>query len=359
MLANILGVSAPRWSGKVLAGPPGPSCAGRVNFFCPVGMTATPDGKFVALADFNGRLKVFSTATGKVLLDKTLPAPAELNETRKLLTASVGVWISPDGRLASRDLTVISSSGAESTIGFGIWDVATGQALVGNGPTSTSPWAPILNVAFGPGHSVIITFDQGVPRSLWLTASVEGGAIRFLEKYESQVQPDKVVYSGRQSAWVAVWRDGYALWSAATRVRYVSRPECVHAISEAIDDEGQQFACDADGDPIKGSRVVKVWNISTGVLSSQVSTGTYGVVSDITFLDGGRSIALTTQANSYDSTKQSLLVLSMGPHPVLRSVTSLPDISGGWGPLALGRFAVALGNSANGRVCCVAVVAAP
>ena len=99
----------------------------------------------------------------------------------------------------------------------------------------------------------------------------------MLEKYESQVQPNK----SSLGAAIDVGR-GMAgrlrAVSAATRVRFVSRPQCVHAISEAIDDEGQQFACDADGDPIKGSRVVKVWNISTGVLSSQVSTGTYGGV---------------------------------------------------------------------------------
>jgi WD40 repeat protein len=355
VLAKALGITAPQWTGKVLAGAP---CNIDTKVFCPIRVTATPDGRFVALADFSGRLEVVDTATGKVVLDKIVPGPANLNisSPANLLTAWVNVWISPNGRLASRDLVVVSpSSGAESTMGFGIWDVATGQALVTNGPTPKSPWLPMQNLAFGPGDSVMLTFDEEVPRTLWVTASVGGGAIRFLDKYQSQIQPDDVAYSEPQSAWAAIWDKGYALWSTAG-VRNVIRPDCPRIDSEAIDDEGLQFACEADYSTINGSRHVEVWDIPTGRLSSRVSTGTYGVVQGIAFFDGGRSIALTVSPETYEGTDASVLVFSLHPRPVLRSVTSLPDIAGNWSILPLGGFAVALGETTRGGYCCVAVV---
>jgi hypothetical protein len=360
VLARALGITAPRWTDKVLAGA---SCNIDTKVFCPIGVTATPDGKFIALADFSGRLEVVDAVTGKVVLDKTLPGPADLNTSvHSPLTAWVNVWISPNGRLASRDLVVSSpSSGAEYTMGFGIWDVATGQALITDGPTPKSPWLPMQNLAFGPGNSVMLTFDEGVSRSLWLTASVEGGVIRFSDKYQSQVRPDEVAYSTPQSAWVAMWYDGYALWSRAAGVRNVRLPDCARAPigSEAIDGEGLQFACEADVSPINGSRLVDIWNITTAGPSGRISTITYGAVDGITFLDGGRSIALTVSPETYEGNEGSLLVFSLHPHPELRNVASLPGIAGSWSILPSGASAVALGETTRGGYCCVAVVQGP
>jgi hypothetical protein len=341
VLAKVLGVTAPRWSGKVLAGPP---CGEHANHFCPIYITATPDGKLIALADARGRLEVAQTATGKIVLSKTLP------KLPNKATATGGVWISPNGQLVSEYIQGIFSTGVTIINEFGIWDVATGRTMA----EASKFQVPIQNVAFGPGHSAVVALNEPSGGLLAL-ASVEAGSSRFSQEVKVPDQPDEVVYSRSQSAWIAMWRDGYALWKPGTRGRSVKRPECLFSNSSAMDSEGAQFACDAGArSSLKGSRLVKVWDIPAGTVSSQISTGKYGLVRTITFLDNG-SIALTAGADTYDSTHKTLLVVSLRPRPVIQKVTALPGVSAGWDLLALGKYVAALGDSVRGGYCCIAV----
>jgi hypothetical protein len=346
VITRLFGIASPSTSGRVVSGAPcdHPS----VLPFCPFVWRATADGRKMAVSGGPGQIAVIDIPSGKVLFQKHLtvaPAPQIFDQVK--------VWISPDGRFVSTDVT---AGGA--TLNFGIWRVRDGQSLLTAVPTVHAPWAPVESVAFSPDGGIMLIQSAGTGGADWLAAKLVDGQLEDQGSYHNATDESDVIYSAAQQAWIVTRRDGYSIWKPPGQPRAVHFPACEGAASAAVDSEGRSFACDTGGSPVNGASYVSEWDIGTARLKRKFTIAPHGVVGvgGIVLREGGSQAIVLAGTDTSISTSKSLLVYALRSSPVLQSATKLPGVSGGWYIDAVGKFILATGYSTKGGNCCFTVV---
>jgi WD40 repeat protein len=351
-LARLFGINSPRWQSGVLAGE---TCGDHpTHAFCAYIFATTPDGKTLALASLSGEVRVWDVATERLLLDE--PALADRSST-----GSIGVWLSPDGRLVARAVYNAGINNPMVINSFQVWDIATRQPLIDHGPTVSSPWPQIGDVGLAPNGLVLVFVAAG-----WeLLARSQSGYAK-VATYQNTDYVQSVGYVASRAEWIVNLTDGYAVWKASAMPVMVKVPCYRESQVSTINAQGDLYAC-AIGGPDSQAHTgnsALIWDVTRKAEVARLEDGRHiGNVAALTFLNNGRSVALLAwpgPGNPVVTGPENLLLYSLAPRPAEQSVITLPGLSGGWNIYAIGRFAVAIGQGNGvGYYCCLKAVRQP
>jgi hypothetical protein len=355
-LATLFGINSPRLMSGVLAGEP---CSLHpTHAFCPYGFATTPDGKILALVSLSGEIRVWDVAKRQLIFDE----PGIVDRSR---IGSIGVWLSPDGRLVARAVYNAGVTNPMVIISFQIWDVATRQHLINNGPTPSSPWAQIGDVGLAPNEFVLVFLPPTTGSPWYMFARSPRGYVP-VARYQNTESEQSVSYVASRAEWLVTITGGYATWKPSTRP-VITRVPC-HRDSQVaiVNDIGDLYACATGGakGPTDTGKSMLIWNVTKSVGSVIFrDSRNMGNISAATFLNSGRSLAVLAwpPANELMTPgPENLFVYSLAPHPAEDSVIHLPGVSGGWGIYSIGNFAVAIGSGSKYRsYCCLKTVRQP
>jgi WD40 repeat protein/serine/threonine protein kinase len=226
------------------------------------GVALAPDGIRVAAACGDRTVKIWDTATGRIV------------QTLRGHDAYVfSVAFSPDGRR-------VASAGADRTVR--LWDLSTAREVY-RWPGHVGDYAGTANaVAFSPDGRQLIAGDEDGFATVWDVAS--GRAIlRLPEKHENtavciSVSPDGSVLA--TGSWGGVLR----IWDARTGALLRKIAGHTHRLSAVVFSPDGRSIATASFD-----RTVKVWDRPTGQLLQTLS-GHTGVISGLAFSHDGRRL---------------------------------------------------------------------
>jgi hypothetical protein len=348
-LASLFDVQYPAWTKGVLAAKP---CSGR-SHFCPVQMTTTPNGKILALADVSGQTRVFNAVSRQRLLYE----PAVI--TGSATVGRVGVWLSPDGRLVARGISILNNKGEEKTIAFQIWDTSNGRPLLTDGPTRASAWPPIEAVGLHSHKTLVIVVQDYPGMTSWYVLGLTGKGYKVVAVHRTWRDPVSITYLSDQDNWLLDLGDSYATWAPPNKPSLTIVPCNSGLPVSKLNIRRKLYVCAAGGSRLNGGDSALFWDITRKLPSTTlIDRQRLGHVKDLTVLDNGQALAILASPPSEKETTISgsttLLLYSLYPHPSEDRTISLPDVSAGWSIQQIGHFVVAFGDTTTGGFCCFA-----
>jgi hypothetical protein len=348
-LASLFDVQSPAWTKGVLAAEP---CSGSSRF-CPDQMATTPDGKILALAGVSGETRVFNVVSRQRLLDE----PAVITSSATI--GRVGVWLSPDGRLVARGLSILDSKGEEKTIGFQIWDTSNGRPLLTDGPTRASAWPPIDAVGLQSRKAFVIVLQDYPGMTSWYVLGLVGSQYKVVAAHHTWREPVAITYLSDQGNWLLDLGDSYATWAPPNKPSLTIVPCNSGWPVSKINIRRKLYVCAAGGSRLNGGDSALFWDITRKLpFTTLIDRQRIGHVKDLTVLDNGQSLAILASPPSERETTISgtttLLLYSLNPHPSEDRTISLPSISAGWSVQQVGHFVVVFGDTTRGGFCCFA-----
>ena len=228
----------------------------------------SPDGKLLASADADGRVRLWNPATGHAV-GKSLPADTGPHGSVH------GVAFSPDGKL-------LASADADGRVR--LWNPATGHAVGAPLPAGS----PVAGVAFSPDGKLLASADADGRVRLWnpATGRPAGAPLPAGSPVIGVAfSPDgRLLASADNDGTVRLWNPatGHAVGAP---IPAGIGPSFVGALGVAFSPDGKQLAsADASG-------TVRLWNPATGQpVGAPLPAGSSNAV-DVTFSPDGRLLA--------------------------------------------------------------------
>jgi WD40 repeat protein len=353
-LAGLFGINSPTWQSGVLAGPP---CGVHpTHAFCAYTFATTPDGRILALASLSGEVRVWNVATRQLLLDE--PGIAGTSSI-----GSIGVWLSPDGRLLARAAYNAGTNNPMVIISFQVWDIATRQPLIEHGPTPSSPLPQIGDVGLAPNGLILAYVTV---REWQLFARSQEGYTE-VATYRIADIDQSVDYVASRAEWiVTLFGADYAVWKPPAAPVIVKVPCYRDSQVSTVNAQGDLYACATGGlaGPASSGNSALIWDVKKKAEVARLQDARHiGNMGALTFLDNGRSVAILAwppPGNPVITGPENLLLYTLVPHPIEKIAITLPGLSGGWNIYAIGSFAVAIGQgNGNGYYCCIKAVRQP